>query len=227
MHSMGLKNSLLNTTTFRLFHVLHNRKLSFCTSILNLFISSKELVQSWLNLHCSCAGNHWCCTTSFQTRWVSWQVQNRWSMDSISIWKSGHSGSIWHPRRNKITLTGSALWQTCHKKILILGIVLIDHIHLYGHGWRWTISLPSASQVADLVVNSPEPFRPQQKESPVSITGNAMLKICWRTRWFCTVSLNFSKFHCLLHINSLTLTFGSRFDASSISKSWIKFCSPI
>ena len=123
----------------------------------------------------------------FQTIWVLQQFQNRWSTDSTSIIQRGHCGSIWQLRRNKVPLPGSALWPTCHEKILILSIVSRCQIHLNSRGC-WDTFDPCASQVADLVENSPEPVNPQQKESTVSTVGIAMPIIFCKISWLCISS---------------------------------------
>ena len=104
------------------------------------------------------------------------------------------------------TLWGSALWQNCHKKILILGITPNFHIQLnFRDSWS-CVMLSWALQVADLVVKSPLSVKLQQKESSIFLNGIGTAKTsltkCYGKNWDnLTESHEFSGV-----INSFTLT---------------------
>jgi len=53
-------------------------------------------------------------------------------------------------------------------------MVSISYIHLNCHGCRSDKLSPRANQVADLAVKDLELFKPQQKESFVSVTGSTI-----------------------------------------------------
>ena len=105
--------------------------------------------------------------------------QKRWSFDSMSFIHKGHAGSIIKPRLTKTPRTGSALWSSCHKKILIFGIISSCQIHWKDQAASLESKLLWAAHVAERVVKEPEPVSPQQKVSFVSKMGIRISKFFW------------------------------------------------
>ena len=133
-HFRGLKNLFSNTTEFLSFQMIQIRKDNFWSNLglredrtlCNVSVSCWQLSSE------NSIVNHWCLSASSQTLLPIWHLLKRWSIDSISLRQTGQPASILRPLLSNVLRTGIAWWQICHKKILILGIMSIFHIHLFS-----------------------------------------------------------------------------------------------
>jgi len=204
---MGFGTSLSKTIALWLFQILHS---GIATLVRELV---REVYKLWSPS--STEGNDcgngcdvsqlWLIVRS-QVFFTMWHPTDRWSMFSIYDRPVGHTGSTKIPLRRRLALVGSALWHSCHRKILILGITFNFHIQLNFHDSWSCVMLSWALQVANLVVKSPLPVKPQQNESSIFVSGigtakTSRTKCCSKIWDNLVVSHDFS-----MVINPFTLT---------------------
>jgi len=154
-------------------------------------------------------GNQPCWVANWLTLLLTGQWTNKCSINSTSWRQSGQTGSSGIPLWSRVPRTGRAWWKSCQRKTWIFGIVSIVQIHLWAqsgffNGWDlW------ASQVADLVVNSPVLSRRQHMVSSISVDGISIPWILWIMVCSGMTWDSLDIFHCRCGVmNSATVTEG-------------------
>ena len=135
-----------------------------------LISCEKQFCPCWI----CCSDIHQCWQARLQILLVRKQFQKRWSAVSISYPQSGQEGSIVIPFHSSTPRTGKALSSVCHKKIFIFGIISSFQIRLKSHLGLVELIFLCVAQVADFVLNWPEPVRPQQQESSASVRASGI-----------------------------------------------------
>ena len=158
----GLNILFLKMVAFLDFQMLHNKNENFCFNfgLWEDWILSKLCNKSWHPTGEILNESHWYLSAAFHTLLTIMQSLKWWSADSRSSRHRGHIGSILSPLFINVPLSGRALWQSCHREILILGIVATFYIQLKGQFESSCWWIPWAAHVADLVEKSPELFNP-------------------------------------------------------------------